>query len=479
MKRASEPGAAAEVGDERAQRGREAVVVEGGRAQLAGEAQQLLHRLGRDRLGLAQLGAQVGRRVLGARLQAQEHAGQRLVGLVVEVARDPCALALLGLEDGARRPGALGLEAREHPVVGLAQPRDLLDLRPRGRHGRAARGEVDGLHRGDELLERGEAAAQDDAVGEHGREHGGDEQPEAAVVGDRVRIQVDGDGGREHRRGDQQRVDGEDLREEGRTLHDDHGDRHPRARAVAIGYHGGPVDGQTAAILSEVTRTRPCSGIYRMSVSGAEYTRRIKQQIDEVDPSEVHELVNNGVAIVDVRETEEYSVGHLPGAKHVPRGYLESRIEGAVPDRSQRVILYCASGNRSALAAHTLERGAGLRERRVDDRRHHAVEGPRLRGRGPADVHARAARALLAPLPASRRSASRASRSCSTRRSCCSAPAASARRPRSTSRRPASARSASSTTTWSTSRTSSARSSTRPTASASRRSTPPRSRSRR
>src|SRR6201989_590530 len=96
-----------------------------------------------------------------------------------------------------------------------------------------------------------------------------------------------------------------------------------------------------------------------MSVSGAEYTRRIKQQIKEVDPSEVHTLVNNGVAIVDVRETEEYSVGHLPGAKHVPRGYLESRIDGAVPDRSQRVILYCASGNRSALAAHTLEQELG------------------------------------------------------------------------------------------------------------------------
>src|SRR3954467_9995592 len=114
-----------------------------------------------------------------------------------------------------------------------------------------------------------------------------------------------------------------------------------------------------------------------MSVSGAEYTRRIKQQIKEVDPSEVHELVTApngaagsnghhngdsplaGAAIVDVRETEEYSVGHLPGAKHVPRGYLESRIEGAVPDRSQRVIVYCASGNRSALAAHTLEHELG------------------------------------------------------------------------------------------------------------------------
>ena len=96
-----------------------------------------------------------------------------------------------------------------------------------------------------------------------------------------------------------------------------------------------------------------------MSVSGAEYTRRIKEQIKEVDPSDVHELVNDGVAIVDVRETEEFSSGHVPGAKHVPRGYLESRIEGAVPDRSQRVILYCASGNRSALAAHTLEQELG------------------------------------------------------------------------------------------------------------------------
>jgi sulfur-carrier protein adenylyltransferase/sulfurtransferase len=91
-----------------------------------------------------------------------------------------------------------------------------------------------------------------------------------------------------------------------------------------------------------------------MSVSGAEYVRRIKEQIEEVDPSEVRELANEGVAIIDVRESEEWDAGHLPGAKHVPRGYLESRIDGAVPDRSQRVILYCASGNRSALAANTL-----------------------------------------------------------------------------------------------------------------------------
>jgi molybdopterin/thiamine biosynthesis adenylyltransferase/rhodanese-related sulfurtransferase len=91
-----------------------------------------------------------------------------------------------------------------------------------------------------------------------------------------------------------------------------------------------------------------------MSPSGADYIRQIKDQIHEVDPSEVHELLDDGVALLDVRENDEWDAGHLPGATHVARGYLESRIDGAVPDRDQRVIVYCASGTRSALAAKTL-----------------------------------------------------------------------------------------------------------------------------
>ena len=91
-----------------------------------------------------------------------------------------------------------------------------------------------------------------------------------------------------------------------------------------------------------------------MSPTGADYIRQVKQQIDEIDPSEVHGLLGDSVAIVDVRETEEWDQGHVPGAKHVPRGYLGSRIKGAVPDREARSVLYCASGNRSALAAKTL-----------------------------------------------------------------------------------------------------------------------------
>jgi molybdopterin/thiamine biosynthesis adenylyltransferase/rhodanese-related sulfurtransferase len=99
--------------------------------------------------------------------------------------------------------------------------------------------------------------------------------------------------------------------------------------------------------------------------SGAELIRKVKERIKEVDPKEVHDLVQssngsaNGAVIVDVREQHEFEESHLPGAVHVPRGHLESRIEGAAGDRSQRVVLYCASGNRSALAADTLESQLG------------------------------------------------------------------------------------------------------------------------
>jgi len=92
-----------------------------------------------------------------------------------------------------------------------------------------------------------------------------------------------------------------------------------------------------------------------VSPSGAEYIRKIKSEIAEVDPTAAHELVGDGVAFVDVRESDEVARGHVPGATHIPRGYLESRIDGALPDHSQRVVLYCASGQRSALAAKTLQ----------------------------------------------------------------------------------------------------------------------------
>ncbi len=98
--------------------------------------------------------------------------------------------------------------------------------------------------------------------------------------------------------------------------------------------------------------------------SGAELIEQIKQQIEEVEPSEAEVELSassngGGVALVDVREQHEFEERHIPGAIHVPRGHLESRIEQFVPDKDRRVILYCASGNRSALAAKTLTEELG------------------------------------------------------------------------------------------------------------------------
>ena len=139
-----------------------------------------------------------------------------------------------------------------------------------------------------------------------------------------------------------------------------------------------------------------------MSPSGAELLRQVKSQIEEVDPAEVAELIDEGVTVVDVRETDEFAAGHLPGAKHVPRSYLESRIEGVVPDRSTQVILYCASGNRSAYAARTLKEELGYEHVRSMTGGITLWKDRGYRGRRPAHAHRRAARALLAPHARSR-----------------------------------------------------------------------------
>jgi len=91
-----------------------------------------------------------------------------------------------------------------------------------------------------------------------------------------------------------------------------------------------------------------------MTPSSAQVQKQIRSQVDEVDPADVRRQIGNGAVLIDVRENEEFAAGHIPGAVHVPRSYLESRIEGAAPDHDAHVILYCQSGNRSAWAAHTL-----------------------------------------------------------------------------------------------------------------------------
>jgi molybdopterin/thiamine biosynthesis adenylyltransferase/rhodanese-related sulfurtransferase len=82
--------------------------------------------------------------------------------------------------------------------------------------------------------------------------------------------------------------------------------------------------------------------------------QRVKSEIREVSVQEAHALAGAGAVLVDVREADEWSQGHVPGSVFIPRGYLELRIEEKVPDKSSEVLLYCAGGTRSALAARSL-----------------------------------------------------------------------------------------------------------------------------
>jgi hypothetical protein len=126
-------------------------------------------------------------------------------------------------------PGAIALISRV-----AVQPRDLLDIGDRQRRPRPAAGEVDALHRLDHLLERREAAAQQPAVDEHHREQRDDEHEEALALDDGLGVQAGDDRGGEHGGRHEQRVDGQNLRQEGRMLHRS-GNRRGRARAATGG----------------------------------------------------------------------------------------------------------------------------------------------------------------------------------------------------------------------------------------------------
>jgi len=90
--------------------------------------------------------------------------------------------------------------------------------------------------------------------------------------------------------------------------------------------------------------------------TGEDLIEEAKRQIEEVTPEQVREMQARGESVVylDVREPNEWNLGRLPQALHLPRGNLETKVEGLV-DRNQKVVVYCARGNRSALAALTMK----------------------------------------------------------------------------------------------------------------------------
>src|SRR4029079_2920524 len=103
-------------------------------------------------------------------------------------------------------------------------------------------------------------------------------------------------------------------------------------------------------------RPRPAPGVPpTMPKSYGDLLREARASIKELTPQEVEALPGGNATIVDVREASEWDQGHLPGAVHISKSYVEQQIEAAVPDRDAEVILYCAGGVRSLFAAQTLE----------------------------------------------------------------------------------------------------------------------------
>jgi molybdopterin/thiamine biosynthesis adenylyltransferase/rhodanese-related sulfurtransferase len=85
-----------------------------------------------------------------------------------------------------------------------------------------------------------------------------------------------------------------------------------------------------------------------------ELLNQARAEIREVEPAAVEPRLGE-VIVLDVREPDEYEQGAIPGAVHLPRGFLEFQVEGKLPDKQRPVVIYCAGGARSALAAKTLQ----------------------------------------------------------------------------------------------------------------------------
>ena len=101
-----------------------------------------------------------------------------------------------------------------------------------------------------------------------------------------------------------------------------------------------------------------------MGEASREIMRQARRQVPEWSTPQVNETMahqheagreNQEIVLVDVREKHEWNEGHIPGAIHVPRGYLELQVEEAVPEKDKTVVLYCAGGVRSLMAGATLQ----------------------------------------------------------------------------------------------------------------------------
>jgi rhodanese-related sulfurtransferase len=79
-----------------------------------------------------------------------------------------------------------------------------------------------------------------------------------------------------------------------------------------------------------------------------------KDRVEQIEPRLIDAQISSGVAVIDVRESDEHAKATVPGAKNIAIGSLAEKIASVVPDKSAPVICFCNGGNRGAMAAAEL-----------------------------------------------------------------------------------------------------------------------------
>jgi adenylyltransferase/sulfurtransferase len=92
-------------------------------------------------------------------------------------------------------------------------------------------------------------------------------------------------------------------------------------------------------------------------VTSDQLIAKLRKEIKEIDAHELSRRMKNDedLTVIDVRELDEWSQGRIKGSVHIPRGFLELRVEALAPDRTQPIAVTCAGGTRSLLAARDLQ----------------------------------------------------------------------------------------------------------------------------
>jgi rhodanese-related sulfurtransferase len=106
----------------------------------------------------------------------------------------------------------------------------------------------------------------------------------------------------------------------------------------------------TSAIIS-------CSQKLMKPMTAKDFVTEVSKEVAHKSLEESKAMFDDGgYVFLDCRDQFEYKKGHIPGAMNISRGLMEWKIEKKIPNKDEKIVMYCKSGGRSSLAAHAVQR---------------------------------------------------------------------------------------------------------------------------